>query len=218
MTWAIFDDAHIRALGEILVSGSERVAAIVGGALLDDTLRRTLSERLQNHEGIRNKLLRVNGPMGNMVPKIDMLFMLYAFDKPFRDALYGLSEARNFFAHNFDASFNSKDKKMIDAMKKLRLHEGKAVYPHRIYDGDTKQPIEPISTNHDKFLINLKLCLIMLMRDRVSHETWSNKPHTKKAMNEKKRYWRKREREKGTDGTFVISRTTPSPTPSAKKP
>ena len=140
-----------------------------------------------------------------------MLFMLYAFEKPVRDTLYGVAEIRNFFAHNLDASFDSKDKHLTDAMDKLCLHEGRKVYPHHIYDGDTKLPIEDISTTRDKFLVNLKLCLIMLMRDRMSHETWSNKSHTKKAMNEQKRLWKKRDREKGAGTTLVISRGTKKP-------
>ena len=62
MTWAIFSDEHIQAIGEIIGAGSGRVTAIVGGAMLDDTLRRTLSERLRNDKDIANKLLRVKTP------------------------------------------------------------------------------------------------------------------------------------------------------------
>ena len=64
MTWAIFSDEHVRGIGEIIRVGSPRVTAIVGGAMLDDTLRRTLSERLINDEDTAIKLLRVGGPLG----------------------------------------------------------------------------------------------------------------------------------------------------------
>lgn len=159
MTWAIFSDEHIRAIAEIIQSGSERVTAIVGGALLDDTLRRTLAERLRNDKDIARKLLKVNAPLGNTVPKIDLLYMLQAFEKPVRNALYGLSNARNFYAHNLDASFNSQKKEMVDAMKLLALHEDRKVYPHHIYEGDADIPIETIKNNRDRFIVNLKLCL-----------------------------------------------------------
>lgn len=211
MTWAIFSDSHLRAIAEIIESGSDRVAAIVGGALLDDTLHRTLAERLRNDKDISRKLLKVNGPLGNAVPKIDFLYMLCAFDKPVRNALYGLANVRNFYAHNLDASLDSQEKEMTDALKLLTLHKGRAMYPHHIYDGDTNVAIEPIRTNRDKFLINLRLCLIALMRDRVSHKTWSNKNLTKKALHEQKQEWKQQEAKKSSTNSIVTSSVTNRP-------
>ena len=194
MAWAVFSDEHTRGITEIIQSGSDRVTAIVGGALLDDTLRRTLAERLRNDKDISGKLLKINGVLGNTGPKIDILYMLGAFEKPMRNALYGLSSARNFYAHHLDASFNSQKKEMVDAMNLLTLHEGRKVYPHRIYGDDTDIPLETVANNRDRFIVNLKLCLNALMRDRVSHDTWSNKPLTKTALREQKREWKQRER------------------------
>lgn len=179
MTWAIFSDEHGRAIIEILESGSERVAAIVGGALLDRTLRRTLAERLRDDKDISSKLLKISGALGNAGPKIDLLYQLYAFEKSVRDALYGLSTVRNFFAHNLDASFDSHEKNISDAMKLLSLHENVKYYPHLIPHEDSVIEIEAITNNHVRFLVNLKLCLIALMRDRVSHDMYSNKPREK---------------------------------------
>ena len=194
MTWAIFSDEHVRAIGEIISSGLPRVTAIIGGALLDDTLRRTLSERLLNDKNVANKLFRINGVLGNSGPKIDLLYMLGAYDKPTRNVLEGISDIRNVFAHKLDASFNSKSEKLRNSIQKLTLHENRKFYPHRIYDENSKLEIEPIKNNHDIFVVNLKLCLIALMRDRASHETWSNKPLTKTALHEQKRKWRRIER------------------------
>jgi hypothetical protein len=86
----------------------------------------------------------------------------------------GLTEARNFFAHNLDASFDSTAAKMVDAMKLLTLHEVLTHYPHHLYDKDSEHEIERVTNNRDRFLVNLQLCLIALMRDRVSHVAWSN--------------------------------------------
>ena len=149
---------------------------------------------MRNDKDIARKLLKVNAPLGNTVPKIDLLYMLQAFEKPVRNALYGLSNARNFYAHNLDASFNSQKKEMVDAMKLLALHEDRKVYPHHIYEGDADIPIETIKNNRGRFIVNLKLCLIALMHDRVSHDTWSNKPLTKTALREQKRAWKLNER------------------------
>ena len=191
MTWAIFSDQHLQAISEIFLTGSERVVAIVGGAILDDTLRRTLSERLRDDKTTANKLLRVNGPLGNTGPKIDLLYMLGAFDNPMREALLGLTEIRNFFAHNLGATFSSKTKEIQRAIKKLTLHNNMTYYPHHVLDGDSDVDIETIQNNKDLFIVNLKLCLIALMRDRVSHHEWSNKPLTKKALRERRRGWKR---------------------------
>jgi len=197
MTWAIFSDEHIRAIGEIIRDArSDRITAIVGGAMLDDTLRRTLSERLRNDRNIANQLFRVGGVLGNTGPKIDLLYMLGGFDKPTRKALHGLCEIRNFFAHRLDASFSTRSKKMVQAIKNLTLHRGKTYYPHAIYDEDSDVKIEDTETNRDRFIVNLKLCLIASMRDRVTHELWSNKPLTKTALLENKREEKRKERAK----------------------
>lgn len=174
MVWAIFSDEHRASIKEIVESRSDRIVAIVGGAILDNTLHRTLSERLRNDKDINRKLLRVNGALGNTVPKIDLLYMLNAFEKPVRNALYGISEIRNFLAHKLDTSFDSQEKDMVDALNKLTIHEGKKYYPHHLFDQDSEIEIEPVENSRDRFLVNLQLGLIALMRDRVSHGTWSN--------------------------------------------
>lgn len=195
MTWAIFDDSHLRGIAEIIHSGSERVTAIVGGALLDDTLRRTLAERLRDDKDTTKKLLKVNGALGNTGPKIDLLYQLYAFRKPERNALCGLTEARNYFAHNLDASFDSTAEKMVEAIKKLKLHENREFYPHHLFDQDSDHVIEPVTNNRERFEVNLKLCLLVLMRDRMSHVTWSNTPVTEDQIRE--RLEREREAREG---------------------
>ena len=200
MAWAIFSDDHLRAIGEMIQSGSERVTAIVGAALLDDTLHRTLAERFRNDKDIANKLLKVNGPLGNSVPKIDILYMLNAFEKPTRNTLYGIAEVRNFFAHNLDASFDSKKEKMVEAMKKLVLHENRTHYPHHLFRHDTKHPLEPIRSNRDRFIVNLQLCLIALMQDRVSHETHSFEPRTEEQIRETIRKQQEQEKKKDSSG------------------
>jgi hypothetical protein len=111
-----------------------------------------------------------------MAPKIMMLFMLGAFEKSVRETLYGLAEIRNHFAHHLDASFESDAKAITDAFKKLTLHEGRTVWPHYYLKEDSRSTIDPTDTKRDIFIVNLRLCLIELMRDRVSHVPWSNEP------------------------------------------
>lgn len=106
MTWAIFHDDHTAAIGELVSSPSERVSAVVGGALLDEHVRRTLSKRLRI-SGVATGLFKTDALIGNVGPKIDLLYLLYAIDERTFKALKGIAGVRNFFAHNLTASFNS---------------------------------------------------------------------------------------------------------------
>lgn len=191
MTWAIFPgDTHLRAVVELVSaglqpSGSERVMAVVGGTLLDEAVTRTLQERLIDDPGIVNNLINVDRPLGNPGPKIDVLYLLGAFDQQTRGALKGIVGVRNFFAHHLDASFDSLDREFLKAMNRLTLQENRTHYPHHLYGPDSKHEIEPITNKKTQFVVNLKLGLIVLMRDRVSHESHTNQPFTEEELREK---------------------------------
>ncbi len=192
--WAIFPgDRHLQAVMELVSAKSERVGAVVGGALLDEAVTRTLRERFRDDKGIANNILDVDMPLGNLGPKIDVLYLLGAFDNKTRAALKGIAGVRNFFAHHLDASFDSVDEKFTKAMGRLTLHENRMYYPHRLYGPDTNDPIEPIKNKRDQFTVNLKLALILLMRDRLSHETYTNSPFTEEQLRQK--YQKQREQE-----------------------
>jgi len=139
MTWAVLpDDKYTRAVIELLTepakpSGSERVMAVVGGALLEEAVDRTLRERLIDHPAVIKNLLEPDRPLGNIAPQIDLLYLLGAFDNRTRGALKGIARVRNFFAHRTDASFDSLDKDFTDAMKRLVLYEGRTHYPHHLF-------------------------------------------------------------------------------------
>jgi hypothetical protein len=181
VTWATFPgDKYTRAIIEIITAaqqpqGSERVMVIVGGSLLEEAVDYTLRERfLRNEPGLVDRLLGPEGALGNMGPKIDLLYLLGDLDKKTRGALKGLAGVRNFFAHHVDASFDSLDKDFNEAMSKLTLHEGRAYYPHHLFGPDSKYAIEPIASRRDQFIVNLKLCLIALMRYRIAYEAYTN--------------------------------------------
>ena len=176
MVWAILGEDYKKAIEEIVASGSDRIMAVVGGAMLDDTLRRTLEDRLRQNRDMNEKLFKPTGPLANLGPKIDLAYQLYVFEKHVRNSFYGLSELRNFFAHHLDASFDSKDKALSVALAKLTLHENRSRYLDPRTRADSKFRIEPIVSNRDVFLVNLKVGLIFLMADRLSHVTYTNTP------------------------------------------
>jgi len=151
--------------------------AVVGGALLEEAIDRTLRERLLNIPLV-DSLLEVDRPLGNMGPKIDLLRLLGAFDETARVAMKGIAGVRNFFAHHLDASLDSLDREFTKAMQRLTLHENRTYYPHHLFGPDSNVAIEPVNSKREQFIVDLKLALIILMRDRISHHPYTNRPRS----------------------------------------
>jgi hypothetical protein len=173
MVWTILNADQNAALKEIVQFQSDRISAILGGAMLDDSLRRALEHRLRPDKDINDKLFRVTGPLGNTSPKIDLGYQLHVFEKPMRNAMYGIAEIRNLFAHDMSISFSSTSKRMTDSFNKMKLHEGLTTYPlpgpaisRMDYD------IEPIADKRSHYVVNLKLALMWL-----AGEFHRNSPH-----------------------------------------
>lgn len=165
MVWTVLNSAQESALREIVTIKSDRISAILGGAMLDDSLRRAIESQLRHDKDMNEKLFRVSGPLGNTGPKIDLGYQLSLFDKPIRNAMYGISEIRNLFAHNLEMSFALGGKRIDDAFAKMKLHLEIENYPLRsLPSGETeKYKIEPVTPNSQSHLIvNLKLCLMWL--------------------------------------------------------
>jgi len=183
MAWAIGNPQQNAALKELIdQQHSDRVVAVVGGAILEDALKNAMTLRFRSTAGqnadINEKLFRVGGPLGFLMPKIDLGYQLYMFDKPTRNAMYGIADIRNLFAHRLDMNFESIERKMTEAANKLTLHQGRTHYPNPFTGEDHLETpiIEPTNTIRDKFLVNLKLCLLCLMGDTSHHILWSNIP------------------------------------------
>jgi len=150
--------------------------------MLEEAVDRTLRERLLNIPSVVDNLLGVDRPLGNMGPKIDLLCLLGAFDDKARSAMKGIARVRNFFAHRLDASFDSLDEEFTRVMRRLTLHENKSHYPHHLFGPDSNIAIEGVTSKRDQFVVNLKLALITLMRDRVSHQPHTNYPLSEKEL------------------------------------
>jgi hypothetical protein len=74
-------------------------------------------------------------------------------------------------------SFQSTEKRMVEGFAKLTLHEGITYYPLPDMEGSTAEiPLEPIASNRDKFIVNLKICLLWLIADSERHRRWTNIP------------------------------------------
>ena len=62
MTWAIFREEHNAAILTLVQTGVPHATAVLGGGLLEETLTRTLSERLRNDPDGLDKLTNPGGP------------------------------------------------------------------------------------------------------------------------------------------------------------
>ena len=98
--------------------------------MLDDSLRRALETRLRPDKDMNKKLFRVTGPLGNTGPKIDLGYQLGLFEKTVRNAMYGISEIRNLFAHDMEMSFASGPKAMSEAFNKMQLQANMHLTEH----------------------------------------------------------------------------------------
>jgi hypothetical protein len=105
-------DAAWKSMNEELSGESDRAAAIVGCALIDERLAELLDEFLvQNADG-RDDLLdseNVNTPLGSFGSRIVAAYAVGLIDKPQRDALRRLKKVRNLFAHELGRSFTDKN-------------------------------------------------------------------------------------------------------------
>ncbi len=181
MVWAILNREQDAAIKELIYGqSSDRVVAVIGGALLDTSIRRALELRMRRKDGksdINEKLFKVGGPLGNTGPKIDLGYQLWMLDKPTRNTMYGLSEIRNLFAHSLSMTFDNAGKKITELSEKLVLHEGRTHYPSiNDWPENTDVELEPTRNVREKFVVNLKLSLLTLMADYLKHEPWCNTP------------------------------------------
>jgi hypothetical protein len=160
MVWAIGSPAQQAAMKELIEHRqSDRVTAVIGGAILEDALKDALINRFRSSAGhntnINKKIFRPGGPLGYLNPKIDLAYQLYVFEKPIRNAMYGIADIRNTFAHQLDLTFDSAEQRMVDAVDKLTLHQGRTHYPNPLsWNQHLSMTIEPINTARDKFLVN----------------------------------------------------------------
>lgn len=180
MVWAVLNPDQNVALTELIEGQkSDRIVAIIGGAMLDDSLRQALELRLRPKDGetdMNDLLFKPAGPLGNMVPKIQLAYQLWMLDKPARNTMSGIAQIRNMFAHNLSMTFDSTDPKIVEGFKKLVMHKGRTHYPSPIWDGDTEHELETTETRRDVFIVNLQLVLLWLMGDHHKHQPWNNTP------------------------------------------
>jgi hypothetical protein len=81
MVWFQLNQQQKDAVLELERSGSQRIVAVVGGALLDQSLEVALILRMRADEDTVRKVFKSSGPMGGG-NKVDLGYLLYMYGKP----------------------------------------------------------------------------------------------------------------------------------------
>ena len=107
MTWFISKEAHYQVIKE-LEEQTDRGAAIIAAAFLDERLSEAILSRLRPLPDVTDKLLSSSGPVGTFSAKIDLAYALgYYGERSHRD-LHLVRKIRNKFAHTLEPTgFNT---------------------------------------------------------------------------------------------------------------
>lgn len=173
MVWSVQSQQEREAINEILSSKSDRVLAVLGGAIVDDRLRTAIIYRLRDDSTRIDRLFDPSGPLGAFANKIDLAYLLHIYDKRTRDALSSIAKIRNYFAHSLTASFNDPNDKLKVHMGRLTLHAGEENFPV-VFDIEKPNKFTKPATARDTFIINIQFALVILLRDTFAHEPHSN--------------------------------------------
>jgi hypothetical protein len=97
--WHLFDVAHAPIVAEI-EKQSDRAAAIVATAFLEEQLVETIKTVLANEPRIIKTIFKGQGPMASLSAKIDFGLLLSLYDKRTHRELITIKDVRNKFAHH----------------------------------------------------------------------------------------------------------------------
>lgn len=176
MAWPVLNAQIASGLKEVITSRSDRIVAIVGGAVVDEALYRMLLYRMRRDEGVNEFYFGPDGPLGSFGSRVNLAYLLQAIDKPTRDSLSAMAKIRNAFAHRLDITFRSNAPEIKKHLPRLILHEHFRFYPHGLWIGDSDERVRRPRTPRERFLANMRIILAILMRDLTVHYPHSNVP------------------------------------------
>jgi DNA-binding MltR family transcriptional regulator len=99
--WQLFDIAHAPIVAEI-ERQSDRAAAIVATAFLEEQLVETIKASLANEPKIIKNIFKGQGPLASLSAKIDLGLLLGLYDKRAHRELHTIKDIRNRFAHRIN--------------------------------------------------------------------------------------------------------------------
>ena len=174
MVWAVINPAIGKAIEEFADSTSHRIVAVVGGAVVEESLRRALETRLRFGDDSEKFFDPINGPLGPFAAKVRLGYLLHMYDEPERDCLNAIVRIRNIFAHRLDVTSLDQDNgELRKATAKLILQTRYNHYPHPFHDGNSER-VEAPADMRETLIINMRICMVLLMRDLKLHQAYTN--------------------------------------------
>lgn len=173
--WTVRSERQFEALTEIRHTKSERVVAIVGGALVDDSLLITLTGRLRNDQKAIAEYFDPEKPAGSFNARNRLAYLLGVYHTEVYQAVSGIATVRNHFAHKLDASFVDPGKDISKAWGRLSLHVGMQFYPSTPAV-KKQEKIGKLASKRDIYLAHVRIIIGLLMQDAYEHFTYSNAP------------------------------------------
>jgi len=159
MTWITASDDDKPILEEI-EKQTDRGAALIAVAYLEERLVAGIKARIQNNDEIEDKVFNYSGPLGTLSAKIDMGFLIGIYDIELHKKLHAVRQIRNEFAHTpSPRDFNSQRIKALCGNASLSADI-------MLTDRATRQQIhlfyQPDGTAKTAFLNTIKFALMLL--------------------------------------------------------
>jgi hypothetical protein len=164
MTWLLPDPSQ-RPIVEELEQQTDRGAAIIGAALVENLLRRALESRMRLGTPLEKRTARglfgTMGPLSSFSAKIDLGLLLGLYPEDVRGDLHRIRDVRNQFAH---------DEAPRDFVyPKIAEHCAKFWLPHHLFivattGGSPGFPPDP----RGRYMLTVKLLVALLQRAVVN--------------------------------------------------
>jgi DNA-binding MltR family transcriptional regulator len=102
MVWWIGGNDEIHKAIQRLETESDRSVGIVAAAILEGHITSAIKRRWHDHPVTIQRMLQIDGPLGNFGPKIDLVFLMGLISPEAHHDLTLIKKVRNKFAHYFD--------------------------------------------------------------------------------------------------------------------
>jgi DNA-binding MltR family transcriptional regulator len=157
----------------------ERGAALSAVAAIDRALKNLLLANLANDEWSEKMLFGPTSPLGSVVAKAHLVFMMGLVDKQMRNDLLALAIIRNRFAHVEEAE-TFKDKIICAEVGKLKAFDAKEAIsklPEITNDPDLLRQFKEQLTDGFVFEHNIH-AILRILQDSVKRNPAQSPPHS----------------------------------------
>jgi DNA-binding MltR family transcriptional regulator len=102
MVWWIGGNEEIHKAIQRLEQESDRSVAIIAATILEQHITEAIKRRWHDHPTTINRIMQIDGPLGNFGPKIDLVFLIGLVSPEAHQDLVYIKKVRNRFAHYLD--------------------------------------------------------------------------------------------------------------------